>query len=53
MFSGIGDGLVSKSSVNSQPYFTSLGISNACHLELLDDYECEFELACDISRNRE
>jgi hypothetical protein len=42
---------VSKSSVNSQPYFKSLGISNACHLELLDDYE--FELACDILRNRE
>jgi hypothetical protein len=27
----LGDGLVSTSSVNSQPYFDSLGTSNSCH----------------------
>ena len=50
-FPWIGDGLVSTSSVNSKPYFKSLGTSNACHLELLDDYE--YELAHDIVRNIE
>ena len=50
-FPWIGDGLVSTSSVNSKPYFKSLGTSNACHLELLDDYE--YELAHDILRNIE
>jgi len=47
----IGDGLVSTSSVNSQPYFNSLGTSNACHLDLLGDNE--YELARDVLINRE
>ena len=42
----IGDGLVSKSSVNSQPYFDSLGTSNSCHRDLLGAYE--YELAYDV-----
>ena len=47
----IGDGLVSTSSVNSQLYFNSLGISNACHLDLLGDNE--YELAHDVLIDRE
>jgi pimeloyl-ACP methyl ester carboxylesterase len=50
-FPWIGDGLVSTSSVNSQPYFKLLGTSNACHLDLLDDYE--YKLAHDLLTNRE
>ncbi len=42
----IGDGLVSTSSVNSQPYFKSLGTSNSCHRDLLGNYE--YELAYDV-----
>ena len=50
-FPWIGDGLVSTSSVNSQSYFKPLGTSNACHLDLLNDYE--YELAHDILISRE
>jgi pimeloyl-ACP methyl ester carboxylesterase len=42
----IGDGLVSTASVDSQPYFESLGTSNACHADLLGAYE--YELAYDV-----
>ena len=35
----IGDGLVSISSVKSQPYFDSLGLSPKCHQNLLDVFE--------------
>jgi uncharacterized alpha/beta hydrolase family protein len=50
-FPGIGDGLVSTFSVNSQHYFNSLGTSNACHLDLLG--ENEYELAYDVLISKE
>ena len=47
----IGDGLVSTSSVNSQPYFKSLGTSNSCHPDLLGAYE--YELTHDVLIGRQ
>ena len=35
----IGDGMVLITSVNSQPYFDSLGLSPKCHQNLLGDFE--------------
>lgn len=41
-----GDEIVFESSVNSKPYFKSLGTSNSCHTGLLGDYE--YELAYEV-----
>ena len=46
-----GDGLVSESSVNSQPYFHRLGFSSNCHLNLLGSFE--YGLAHDVLIGRQ
>ena len=46
MCESLGDSIVYESSVNSQPYFQSLGSSDACHLDLLGAYE--YQLAYDV-----
>jgi hypothetical protein len=46
-----GDGLVSESSVNSQPYFNHLGFSSNCHLNLLGSFE--YGLAHDVLIGRQ
>ena len=46
---GTSDGFVTVSSVNSESYFQQLGSSNACHADLLGEYE--YGLARELLKN--
>ena len=48
---GTGDGFVTVSSVNSESYFQQLGASNACHANLLGEYE--YGLARELLTNKQ